>query len=1533
MTGERARLAAEGMYRPEFETDACGVGLVASIDGVASRRVVQSAIDALKAVWHRGAVDADGKTGDGAGLHIDLPHGFFDEAIQVSGHRVAAGRLAVGMIFLPRTDLGAQETCRTIVESAIIDAGYTIYGWRQVPVDVSVIGRKAQETRPEIEQIMIAGPRPDAQSAEEFEKDLYLVRRRIEKRVIAAQIQGFYVCSLSCRSIIYKGLFLAESLSVFYPDLLDQRFESRVAIFHQRYSTNTFPQWWLAQPFRCLAHNGEINTIRGNKNWMLSHEIKMAATAFGEHSEDIKPVIPAGASDTAALDAVFEAICRSGRDAPTAKLMLMPEAWGVRDEMPQAHLDMFKYLGSVMEPWDGPAALAMTDGRWAVAGMDRNALRPLRYTETADGLLIVGSEAGMVVVPDTDVVAKGRLGPGQMIAVDLDEGRLLHDRAVKDRIAGEHDYAAMIGEFVTIDDLALPLPAGERVGSGAVSSEAAFDSSFPRPSPRRGEQDWITRFDRADLLQRQVAAGQTIEDMELILSPMVETAKEAIGSMGDDTPLAVISSKPRLISQFFRQNFSQVTNPPIDSLRERHVMSLKTRFGNLANILDTGTRRDPVLVLESPVLTGADWARLKAHFGDTAAEIDCTFAAGGGPENLRTAIQRIRNQAEQAVREGKSELFLSDRAIGADRVGIAGVLAAAAVHTHLVRRGLRSYCSVNIETAEALDPHYYAVLIGVGATTVYAYLAEAAIADRHARGLTGDLSLAQAIANHRTAINEGLLKIMAKMGIAVISSYRGGYNFEAVGLSRSLVADLFPGMPAKISGEGYASLHLNATLRHNAAFDAAIAALPIGGFYRQRFGGETHAYSAPLMHLLQTAVATDSYSTYQRFSRGIAELPPVYLRDLLEFNFPDTGIPVEQVEAITEIRKRFVTPGMSLGALSPEAHETLAIAMNRIGAKAVSGEGGEDKVRYTPYDNGDNANSGVKQIASGRFGVTAEYLNACDEIEIKVAQGAKPGEGGQLPGFKVTDFIARLRHATPGVTLISPPPHHDIYSIEDLAQLIYDLKQINPRARVCVKLVSSAGIGTVAAGVAKAHADVILVAGHVGGTGASPQTSIKYAGTPWEMGLSEVNQTLTLNGLRGRVKLRTDGGLKTGRDVVVAAILGAEEFGIGTLSLVAMGCIMVRQCHSNTCPVGICTQNPALRDKFTGNPEKVINLMTFIAEEVRDILARLGFRSLDEVIGRTELLRQVSRGAEHLDDLDLNPILAKVDADDSQRRFSLDTWRNAVPDSLDAQMIKDAAAVFSRGEKMQLTYSVRNTHRAVGTRLSSEVTARFGMSGLADGHVRVRLRGSAGQSLGAFLVQGIALEVFGDANDYVGKGLSGGTIVVRPAVSSPLPSQDNTIIGNTVLYGATSGRLFAAGQAGERFAVRNSGANVVVEGCGANGCEYMTGGVAVVLGAVGANFGAGMTGGTAFVYDAAESFARRANGDSIVWQRLASAHWEAVLRNLIRAHVAATDSAWARSILDDWDRAAGAFWQVMPKEMLGRLPHPLDDRPELAAAE
>ena len=1502
---KRAWMDANSLYKAEDEHSSCGVGLVVAISGKPSRKVVENGINALKAVWHRGAVDADGKTGDGAGIHVQIPVKFFYDQVRRTGHEPDATKLiAVGQVFLPRTDFGAQEACRTIVETEVLRMGHYIYGWRHVPSDISVLGEKALATRPEIEQILIRCE--NGADAEQFERELYIIRRRIEKAATKAGIQGMYLCSLSCRSIIYKGMMLAEQVATFYPDLMDERFESAFAIYHQRYSTNTFPQWWLAQPFRTLAHNGEINTIRGNSNWMKSHEIKMAAAAFGEHSEDIKPLIPAGASDTAALDAVFEAFVRSGRDAPTAKLMLIPQAWQRDASLDPATRAMYAFFASLMEPWDGPAALAMTDGRWVVAGLDRNALRPMRYCLTRDGLLITGSEAGMVVVPEGDVVKKGALGPGEMIAVDLDAApsKFYSDAEIKAKVAGAQDYASLVAGFTNFEDL-----------------------------PGRAKPEQAAAYDRDNLRRRQVAAGQTLEDMELILAPMVEDAKEAVGSMGDDAPLAVISENARNLSHFFRQNFSQVTNPPIDSLRETGVMSLKTRFSNLTNILDDEATQAGVMVMDSPVLSNRDWHLLKGHFGRQVAEIDCTFEIAGGPAGLRAAIARVRAEAETAVRQGKTQLFLTDEHQSATRAGIAMILATAGVHTHLVRKGLRAYASINVRAAEALDTHYFAVLVGVGATSVNAYLAQEAIADRHPRGLFGSQTLDECIARYKKAVDDGLLKIMAKMGIAVISSYRGGYNFEAVGLSRALVNDFFPGMPAKISGEGFESLFVNAQMRHEKAWDEDVIALPVGGLYRWRANGEAHAWNAQLIHLLQTAVSRDSYSDYQKFSRGVQALPPISLRDLMDFVPGTKAVPIESVESVTEIRKRFVTPGMSLGALSPEAHETLAIAMNRIGAKAVSGEGGEDPIRFKPYANGDNGNSVIKQVASGRFGVTAEYLNACEEIEIKVSQGAKPGEGGQLPGFKVTELIAKLRHSTPGVTLISPPPHHDIYSIEDLAQLIYDLKQINTRARVCVKLVSSAGIGTVAAGVAKAHADAILISGNVGGTGASPQTSIKYAGTPWEMGLSEVNQVLTLNGLRHRVKLRADGGLKTGRDVVIAAILGAEEYGIGTMSLVAMGCIMVRQCHSNTCPVGVCTQDEALRGKFDGSPEKVINLMSFIAEEVREILARLGFRSLDEVIGRTELLRQVSRGAEHLDDLDLNPVLAKVDAPDHMRRWGLGNGRNPVPDSLDAEMIRDAGHLFEGGEKMQLAYTVRNTHRAVGTRLSGEITRRFGMTALSPGHVHVRLRGSAGQSLGAFAVQGVKLEVFGEANDYVGKGLSGATIVVRPFPSSPLASQDNAIIGNTVLYGATAGKLFAAGRAGERFAVRNSGATVVVEGCGANGCEYMTGGTAVILGPTGDNFAAGMSGGMAFVLDRDGQFERRVNRESVIVQRLESAHWEGVVMALIEEHAAETGSKWAAGLLAEWDRTREAIWQVCPKEMISRLAHPLNDSPASIAAE
>ncbi|MDG3041487.1 glutamate synthase large subunit [Roseicyclus marinus] len=1498
---KREWMANNSLYREEDEHSSCGVGLVVSIDGKPSRKVVENGINALKAVWHRGAVDADGKTGDGAGIHVQIPVQFFYDQVRRTGHEPRKDELmAVGQVFLPRTNFTAQETCRTIVESEVLRMGHYIYGWRHVPVDVSVLGEKANATRPEIEQIIISNAK--GVDVETFERELYVIRRRIEKAAQAAGVKELYLCSFSCRSIIYKGMMLAQDVAEFYPDLKDERFESAFAIYHQRYSTNTFPQWWLAQPFRMLAHNGEINTLKGNVNWMKSHEIRMASTYFGEMAEDIKPIIPQGSSDSGALDAVFEVLVRAGRIAPMAKTMLVPEAWSnTATELPKAWQDMYSYCNSVMEPWDGPAALAMTDGRWVCAGLDRNGLRPMRYVVTGEGMLIAGSEAGMVPVNEATVVEKGALGPGQMIAVDMTEGKLFHDTEMKDKLAASRPFGDWVGKIVDL----------------AAETEGASEK---------------TLFDGTDLRRRQVAAGYTLEELEQILAPMAEDGKEALASMGDDTPAAVLSSIYRPLSHYFRQNFSQVTNPPIDSLREYRVMSLKTRFGNLKNVLDEDSSQTEILVLESPFVANAQFEAMVRHFNAEHVTIDCTFPAGGKHDALREGLERIRHEAEDAVRSGAGHIILTDQGQSEDRVAMPMILATSAVHSWLTRQGLRTFCSLNVRSAECIDPHYFAVLVGCGATTVNAYLAQDSIADRINRGLI-EGTLTEAMARYRAAVDAGLLKIMSKMGISVISSYRGGLNFEAVGLSRAMVAEYFPGMLSRISGIGVSGLQKKAEEVHAKGFVRGEGVLPIGGFYKARRSGEKHAWEATSMHMLQEACNRASYSLWKQYSEKMRSNPPIHLRDLLDIKPLGAPVPIEEVESITSIRKRFVTPGMSLGALSPEAHKTLNVAMNRIGAKSDSGEGGEDPAHFVPEPNGDNPSAKIKQVASGRFGVTAEYLNHCEELEIKVAQGAKPGEGGQLPGMKVTELIARLRHSTKGVTLISPPPHHDIYSIEDLAQLIYDLKQINPRAKVTVKLVASSGVGTIAAGVAKAKADIILISGHNGGTGASPATSIKYAGLPWEMGLTEAHQVLAMNNLRDRITLRTDGGLRTGRDIVMAAMMGAEEYGIGTAALIAMGCIMVRQCQSNTCPVGVCTQDERLRAKFTGNADKVVNLITFYAQEVREILASIGARSLDDVIGRADLLTQVSRGAAHLDDLDLNPMLITVDG--AQKiKYDRNKPRNVVPDTLDAQIVADASRFLQDGEKMQLSYAVQNTLRTIGTRTSSHIVQAFGMrNALQPDHLTVKLQGSAGQSLGAFAAPGLKLEVTGDSNDYVGKGLSGGTIVVKPVQDSPLVAHENVIIGNTVLYGATDGYLFAAGRAGERFAVRNSGAKVVVEGCGSNGCEYMTGGVAVILGRIGANFGAGMTGGMAYLYDP-EGIARvNMNLETLVTCPVTVAHWENQLKGLIEAHLRETGSRRAADILQHWEVERGNFIQVCPKEMLDKLSHPIAHEAAAVPAE
>ena len=1222
---------------------------------------------------------------------------------------------------------------------------------------------------------------------------------------------------------------------------------------------------------------------------MKVHEEEMFDSNY-DNMENLKPVIPEGNSDSASLDNVFELLSMSGHSAPLTKLMLIPDAWSKKSKiLPKNQLKLFNFLNSTMEPWDGPAALAGTDNEWVIAASDRNGLRPLRFTITRDKLLFAGSETGMVDLNEKKIIRKGRLGPGEIIGVRIEKGKVFTNSQIKDYLAKE--YKHFNNQIIDLD------------------------KKFPIEKENNN-------YEGSELRKRQHTFGYSLEDLELILHPMAEDAKEATGSMGDDTPLAVLSDKYRPLYHYFRQNFSQVTNPPIDSLRENKVMSLKTRFGNLGNILDfNNLTEENIYVLNSPILSNSQFQKFITYFGNNYKIFDCTFKNG---ETLEDALNRLKKETEIAVRQGITQIVISDKDISDDKYPIPTLLSVGAIHTNLVKLGLRGYVSINVQSGECLDTHSFATVIGVGATTVNPYLAFDSLYERFKKKLFKNLSFEDCIVRYIKSVNLGLLKIMSKMGISVLSSYRGGCNFETVGLSRTVVNEYFPGMMSKISGIGLTGIEKKIRSIHKDAFQTGANILPIGGIYRYRKNGEKHQYQGKLIHLLQSAVATGSYETYKKYAKGIYNLPPISLRDLVDFN-KKTSVGIEEVEPIENILKRFGSGSMSHGALSKEAHETLAVAMNRIKGASCSGEGGEDSERFKIMSNGDTANSRVKQIASARFGVTVDYLNNCNEIEIKIAQGAKPGEGGQLPGFKVTDEIARLRHSTKGVTLISPPPHHDIYSIEDLAQLIYDLKQINPKARVSVKLVASSGVGTIAAGVAKAKADIILISGHNGGTGASPQTSVKYVGIPWEMGLTEANQVLTLNNLRHTVTLKTDGGIKTGRDVVIAAMMGAEEYGVATTSLVAMGCIMVRQCHSNTCPVGVCTQDEKLREKFNGTPEKVVNLFSFIAQEVREIIAELGFKSLNDIIGRTDLLKQISKGSSNLDDLDLNPLFVQADPG-KNKRFCEKRIINSVPDTLDQKIWGEIEDCIDNDKKNEKIYNIQNTDRAVGTRISYNLYKKFGNNKLPENSVEINFVGSAGQSFGAFGTKGLKLNLKGDANDYVAKGLSGATISIKLREESNLISNENTIIGNTVLYGATSGNLFAAGQAGERFAVRNSGATSVVEGCGSNGCEYMTGGTVIILGIIGDNFGAGMTGGMAFVYDEEKEFEKKVNPETVVWQRLETEYWKNYLKNLVSQHFKETNSKVSEKIINNFDQELNHFYQVCPKEMIDKLDNPITNK-------
>ena len=1481
-------LTKNHIYSKEMEHDSCGVGLIASTEGKKSRLVVDHGIEALKAVWHRGAVDADGKTGDGAGIHLEIPKDFFIEKIEVTGHKYDDSEICVGMIFLPRNDYSSQEISKTIVESELTKNKFSIYGWRQVPVNPQVLGTKALHTMPEIIQVLFKSNDPNLLN-KELERKIYETRKKIENKAFNLSLNDFYICSISSKSIIYKGMFLAEAISDFFLDLKDKRFISRYAIFHQRFSTNTAPSWSLAQPFRAIAHNGEINTYKGNKNWMKVHEQEMSSPLF-ENVDNLKPVIQKGVSDSAALDNVFELLNKSGQSAPLAKLMLIPDAWSKKNKtIPKNHQQLFNFLNSTMEPWDGPAAIAATDNEWVIAANDRNGLRPLRYAITKDKLLFAGSETGMIELNEKKILSKGRLGPGEIIGVRIEKGKIFSNDQIKDYLAKEFKH--FNSQIINLDEKL------------SISGEKY-------------------NFNGDELRKRQYAFGISLEDLELILHPMAEDAKEATGSMGDDTPLAVLSDKYRPLYHFFRQNFSQVTNPPIDSLRENKVMSLKTRFGNLGNILDFDTlTKENIYVLNSPILSNSQFNKFINFFGKNSLAINCTFSK---EENLLEAIERIQKEAEIAVRQGVTQIILSDKELSSEKIPMPMLLCVGAINTFLTQKKLRGYVSINVQSGEALDTHSFATLVGVGATTVNPYLAFDSLYQRYEKKLFGQYNFDDCIQRYIKSINAGLLKIMSKMGISVLSSYRGGCNFETVGLSRTIVDDYFPGVTSKISGIGLTGIEKKIRQIHKEAFENSDTVLPIGGIYRYRKNGETHQYQGRLIHLLQNAVSSKSYEAYKKYAEGIYNLPPINLRDLIDFRKKKLGpsIDISEVEPIEEILRRFGSGSMSHGALSKEAHETLAIGMNRIKGASCSGEGGEDANRFKLMDGGDSSNSRVKQIASARFGVTVNYLNNCNEIEIKIAQGAKPGEGGQLPGFKVTDEIARLRHSTPGVTLISPPPHHDIYSIEDLAQLIYDLKQINPNARIGVKLVASSGVGTIAAGVAKAKADIILISGHNGGTGATPQTSVKYVGIPWEMGLTEANQVLTLNNLRHKVTLRTDGGIKTGRDVVMAAMMGAEEYGVATTALVAMGCIMVRQCHSNTCPVGVCTQDEKLRDKFTGTPDKVVNLFTFIASEVREILAKLGFKSLRDIIGRTDLLMQVNKASPNLDDLDLNPLFVQADPGNN-KRYCENLKINKVPNTLDQEIWPEIEKSLDNSEKIKKEFIIKNTNRAVGTRISHHLYKKYGYEKLDNDFLTLNFKGSAGQSFGAFSSKGLKLNLKGDANDYVGKGLSGATISIKLPDESNLISNENTIIGNTVLYGATSGKLFASGQAGDRFAVRNSGATTVVEGCDSNGCEYMTGGTAVILGKIGDNFAAGMTGGMAFIYDKTKEFEKKINPDSVVWQNVETEYWINYLKQMVLEHSKETGSLLSKNIITNFEEEINNFIQVCPKEMIDKLENPI----------
>ncbi|MGB2693695.1 MAG: glutamate synthase large subunit, partial [Dehalococcoidia bacterium] len=1459
------------LYRPEQEHDACGVGFVADSSGKRDYRILDMAIECVTNVTHRGAVDADATTGDGAGVLFQIPTEFFaGEAARLGGRLDRPEDLALGMIFLPGRDDAAATLSREALERAARDEGLHVLGWREVPVDSSVLGDVAARSQPRIEQVLL-GRRPGL-SDEEFERVLFLVRKEVERWAVA-EAADCYIASLSHRTVVYKGLLVAHQLKKFYLDLRNTEFKTSLCVFHQRYATNTFPDWIRAQPFRMLAHNGEINTRQGNKNWMRAREPELHSSVWGEQVDLLKPVIQPLGSDSGELDNALEAIVLSGRDPLHAMTMLIPEAWENMPNMPKQHKDFYEYHACLSEPWDGPAGIAFSDGIVVAASLDRNGLRPARYVITSDGIVVMGSEVGMVELADEQIVEKGRLGPGNMIAVDTAQGKLLKNNAIKDEVSGRKPYGEWVSKHLLhLDD---------------YLKTCSIETIQPEHN----------------LTQQQVAFGYTREELQYVIKPMANDGKEPVGSMGDDTALAVFAKQKRLLSYYFKQKFAQVTNPPIDSLREELVMSLDVYLGQRRSLFEETPEHARLLHLSSPLMVNEEIDAIKAINGNhfSAEVIPCLFPVPDGPGGLEPALRRVCEAASEAINRGTNILVLSDRNVDAANAPIPMLVAVGAVHHHLIREGKRMRVSIVVETAEARDIHQIALLIGYGASAVNPYLAFETIGNMFFSGAFKDMpDINKALSKYHSAIDAGVLKIMSKMGISCVSSYQGAQIFEAIGIGQDVIDVAFAGTPSRVGGIGFCEIGEDVLARHKQAFLPNDGVqLGDGGFYKFRKEADYHGFNPQTVRALHKAMETDEREDFEHYLERV-ERPghPSDLRDLLRFK-QGAPIPLDDVEPIGDIMTRFATGAMSLGALSPEAHETIAIGMNRIGGKSDTGEGGEELRRLYERRNGDDSNSRIKQVASGRFGVTPMYLAEAAELEIKMAQGSKPGEGGQLPGHKVSAYIADIRHTLPGTPLISPPPHHDIYSIEDLAQLIYDLKIVNPRARVCVKLVAEEGVGTIAAGVAKGYADTIQISGDSGGTGASPLSSIKNAGLPWELGLAETQQVLVQNDLRSRVVLRTDGGMRSGRDVVVAALLGAEEYGFGTAALVAVGCLMARQCHLNTCPVGIATQREDLRKKFTGTPEDVVRFFGHIAEEVREILAEIGVRSLGEVIGRMDLLEPV----DDIDDkrarmLDLRPLLW-VPEDERPLRSTQDrNDRDEVP--LDDVILRDIGEALERGEPVQRSYEIRNVHRTVGARIAGEIAHCYRADGLPAGTIELNFTGSAGQSFGAFCYRGLRMILTGEANDYVCKGMGGGEVALRPPANAPYKSHENVIMGNTVLYGATGGLLFAAGRAGERFAVRNSGGKAVVEGVGDHGCEYMTEGVVVILGETGRNFGAGMSNGIAYVLDEHGAFPANLNPELIAIARVKADADVEILRELIESHVQLTGSARGADILERW---------------------------------